>query len=114
MAVPKNLALSSLCSGQTTPGSTAWQPASGGIMVSVGTASCAYAYLPTYLTSLGGSAGQWLTTGANAIYDPALSSFSACVRYWDGSALTPAQANANNWHLNWLALTGNTSVVRKY
>jgi len=114
MAVPQSLVTTAFCSGRTSPGATGWQNATGGIMVNVDTSACGYSTTPRYFTSLGGTSGNWATTGATAIYTPGSNNFSDYVRYWDGSALTPATANANQWHINWVAVANQVTVVRKY
>ena len=59
---------------------------------------------PRYFTTLGGNSSHWATTGATSIYNATPTGFRVYVRWSDGSALTPAQANSFQWHVNWLAL----------
>ena len=92
--------------GSTTPGSTNWQPYSGntGIYVDVDTSAGKFATTPTYMTSIGGNSSHWATTGVTSIYTPSPTGFRVYVRWSDGSALTPAQANSFQWQVNWLGV----------
>ena len=93
-------------SGSTTPGSTNWQPYSGntGIYLDVDTSAGKFSTTPQYFTSLGGNSSHWATTGVTSIYTPSPTGFRVYVRWSDGSALTPAQANSLQWHVNWLGV----------
>ena len=93
-------------SGSTTPGSTNWQPYPGntGIFLDVDTSAGKFATTPKYFTSLGGNSSHWATTGVTSIYTPSPTGFRVYVRWSDGSALTPAQANSLQWHVNWLGV----------
>ena len=93
-------------SGSTTPGSTNWQPYPGntGIYLDVDTRAGKFTTTPKYFTSLGGNSSHWAITGVTSIYTPSPTGFRVYVRWSDGSALTPAQANSLRWHLNWLGV----------
>lgn len=92
-------------SGRTTPGSTAWVAyGTTGIYLDVSTAGQHFASTPTYLTSIGGTTNHWSTTGATSIYLATPTGFRVYVRYIDGGAITPAQANAMQWHINWIGM----------
>ena len=92
-------------SGRTTPGNTNWQVYSGnGIFLDVDTSSGGFAKAPAYITSLGGNSSHWATTGATSIYLPTATGFRVYVKWSDGSALTPAQANGFQWHINWFGV----------
>ena len=95
-----------IASGSTTPGSTNWQPYAGntGIYLDVDTSAGKFTTTPKYITSLGGNSSHWATTGATAIYTPSPTGFRVFVRWSNGSALTPAQANSFQWHINWLGI----------
>jgi zinc metalloprotease ZmpB len=95
-----------ICSGSTTAGSTNWQPYGGntGIYLDIDTSACKFTTTPRYFASLGGNSSHWATTGATSIYSPTPNGFRVYVRWSDGSALTPAQANSFQWHINWLAV----------
>jgi hypothetical protein len=95
-----------ICSGSTTPGSTNWQPYSGntGVYLDIDTSAGKFTTTPKYFTSLGGNLSHWATTGATSIYDATPTGFRVYVRWSNGSALTPAQANSFQWHVNWLAV----------
>jgi RHS repeat-associated protein len=116
LALPTNQTGSALCTGQTT--SSGWVAySSGGInglYRDVSTSSCGNGSPPRYLTSLGGSSSHWGLLGMTSIYLPTATGFRVYIRDWSNSVLTPTQAQSNNWHVNWLAVTGSTTIVRKY
>jgi hypothetical protein len=95
-------------SGSTPPGSTNWQPYGNntGIYVDVDTSSCGFTATPKYFTSIGGRSNHWSTTGATSIYNPSPTKFRVYVRFSNGRTLTPAYANARQWHINWFATEG--------
>jgi hypothetical protein len=110
------MATQRIASGQTPPGSTAWQlyaPAGNptGIYVDVNTTSGKFSSVPAYVTSIGGQSSHWATTGATSVYGPNVAGtlptatgFRVYVRWADGSPLTPAQANGFKWHINWIGM----------
>jgi hypothetical protein len=95
-----------IASGSTTPGSTNWQPYSGdtGVYLDVDTSTGKFTTTPKYFTSIGGNSSHWATTGVTSLYAPSPTGFRVYVRWSDGSALTPAQANSFQWHVNWLGI----------
>ena len=95
-----------LGAGRTPAGSTNWQPYSGtaGIFVDVDTSGAGFTAVPVYLTALHGNSNHWSTTGGTSVYTPTQTGFRIYVRWADGSALTPAQANTNGWHIQWLGV----------
>jgi secreted trypsin-like serine protease len=89
------------CSSGTPPGNTAWQQYSPqGLYLDVDTSMCGVVGVPPTLTSFGGNAFHWWTTGATSIYSPTATGFRVFVFDNHGS-ITPAEANARSWHLNW-------------
>jgi hypothetical protein len=101
------MATQRIASGQTPQGSTAWQVYQGstpGIFVDVNTTSGKFSSVPVYVTSLGGTSSHWNTTGATSVYVATATGFRVYVRWWDGAALSPAFANANNWTINWIGM----------
>jgi hypothetical protein len=100
-----------IASGSTPVGKTAWQqyPGGEGVFVDVD-ASFGFRSTPIYITSLGGKLGHWGTTGATSIYNPTTTGFRVYVRYATGGPLTPAIANQNEWHINWIATSGGVMV----
>ncbi len=92
--------------GSTPVGTTAWQqyPDGQGVFVDVDTSSARFTTTPIYITSLGGTNTHWGTTGATSIYTPTPTGFRVYVRWWGGGPLTPAFANQNGWHINWIAV----------
>jgi serine protease len=104
-ATPNNMRQPTLCTGQTAFSATDWQQyGPEGIYVDVNTAECGYTATPLYLTSLGGDGNHWMTRGATAIYGPTATGFRV---YVNQAGITPAQANAWGWHLNWQATPNN-------
>ena len=105
------MATQRIASGQTPPGSTAWQVYSPtGIFVDVNTTAAKFSSVPAYVTSIGGKGSHWSTTGGSSVYGkplgtyPTATGFTVYVRWIDGSPLTPATANANGWHINWIGM----------
>lgn len=93
--------------GNTPPGATGWMAYTGntpGIYVDVNTSSGKFTSAPIYTTSLGGINAHWATTGATSIYYPTATGFRVYVRWSDAASLTPATANANQWHINWIGM----------
>ncbi|MBS1914178.1 MAG: hypothetical protein JST22_19475 [Bacteroidetes bacterium] len=100
-----------MASGRTQPGATNWQVYSPtGIYVDVDITSARFTGTPVIVTSIGGAGNHWATTGASAIYPvpPDLlataTRFRVYLRWVDNSPLTPAQANAFKWHINWVGM----------
>ena len=104
-ATPDSQPRPDVCTGSTLLGGTSWQqyPSSPqGIYLDVNTSGCGYRVVPRYFTSLGGDTNHWMTTGATSIYSPTATGFRVYV--FDSSApVTPAEANARRWHINWQA-----------
>ncbi|WP_445636539.1 hypothetical protein NSTC745_01460 [Nostoc sp. DSM 114161] len=103
------LTVAKFASGKTQPGATNWQQLGSGtdsLYVTVDTSAAGFTSTPIYVTSIGGDGKHFGTTGASAIYKPTPTSFQIEVR-WDKDyttdALTPEVANANKWHINWIA-----------
>lgn len=101
-----------IASGQTKPGSTAWQqyPGGAGVFVDVNTSAGKFSTVPAYITSIGGKTSHWATTGATSIYPtppnllPTATGFRVYVRWANGAALTPQTANSYEWHINWVGM----------
>ena len=96
-----------MASGRTAPGSTNWQPYTGttpGVFVDVDTTSGGFVKTPVYITSIGGAGNHWATTGATSIYSPTPTGFRIYVRWVNGAALSPADANQYQWHINWIGM----------
>lgn len=93
-------------SGETPAGSTNWQPysASAGVFVDVDTSEAGFKTTPNYVASIAGRTGHWTTTGGSAIYSPTPNGFKVYVRYSDGRALTPEEANAASWRISWIGV----------
>jgi hypothetical protein len=92
--------------GSTPVGNTAWQqvPGVSGIFVDVDTSSAKLTSTPIYITSLGGAGYHWTTTGATSIYTPTPTGFRVYVRFTVEGQISPAFANQNGWHINWIAV----------
>lgn len=95
-----------IASGQTSPGSTNWQPYNGtsGIYVDVSTSGAKFTQTPVYVTSIGGNSSQWSTTGGDAVYQESATGFRVYVRFANGTPITPQQANGWQWHINWIGI----------
>jgi len=95
-----------IAKGSTPVGNTAWQqyPDGEGVFVDVDTSSAGAKTTPIYITSIGGRFAHWSTTGATSIYEPTPTGFRVYVRWSVGGPLTPAEANFNQWHINWIAV----------
>jgi hypothetical protein len=94
-----------IASGSTTPGSTNWQAyGANGLYLDVDTSAGKFTTAPRYITSIGGNSSHWATTGATSIYNATPTGFRVYVRFSDGSAITPAQANTFQWHINWAGI----------
>lgn len=95
------------CSGSTKPDATAWQQfASQALYVDVDTSACGYTAAPLYFASLGGNGRHWRTTGATSIYLPTATGFRIHL-FDENGPVTPADANARGWHINWRATPNN-------
>src|ERR1700726_1890841 len=98
-----------LASGSTPSGATNWQqyeppPPYNGIFVDVDTSAAGFDTPPVYITSLGGNGSHWATTGATYISFATATGFRVYVRWYDGSPLTPAEANSDGWCINWIGM----------
>lgn len=99
-----NLRRADLCTGATPAGSTAWQQYDAHtVWTDVSTAACGFPAAPRYVTSIGGATGHWMTTGATSIYIPTATGFRVFV-YDRHGPVTPGDANARGWHVNWQAV----------
>jgi|GEM_PF-2274059 len=96
--------------GSTTPGSTNWvyyyetPTRKHGLVLRVDTSAAGFTTTPLYFCSLGGTASHWAARAQNAIYHPSPTWFQVVLNFEDNARITPAFANANGWHLNWLGI----------
>jgi len=96
----------------TPVGNTDWQQYPDGEAVFVDVANIRqFRNTPIYITSLGGTSAHWQTTGATSIYNPTPTGFRVYVRWANGGPLTPAIANQNGWHINWIATPSSPRAV---
>jgi hypothetical protein len=94
-----------IVAGSTVPGATAWQVYdASGIYVDVDTSAAGFSRVPIYVTSLGGHAHHWETTGGSSVYQPTAGGFRVYVRFASGVPLTPAYANSNAWVVSWIGV----------
>ncbi|HIK07997.1 MAG TPA: RICIN domain-containing protein [Trichormus sp. M33_DOE_039] len=98
-----------IASGKTKPGATNWQVNGGsGILVDVDTSTAGFSRTPIYVTSIGGDAWHWGTTGGSSVYNATEKGFRIEIRFEgdfsSGAALTPEKANEYKWHVNWIAI----------
>lgn len=100
------MATKKIASGRTPPDSTQWQqyPGGAGVFVDVDTSSAKFSGVPVYITSIGGNATHWATTGATSIYFPSTRGFRVFIRWSDGGTLNPATAHGYRWHINWIGM----------
>jgi hypothetical protein len=96
-----------LVSGSTPAGNTAWRqnPGDDAVFVDIDTSSEFFRSTPIYITSLGGTVKHSRAIGATSIYTPTQRGFRVYVRSGTGVSLTPAIANQDGWHINWIAIT---------
>jgi hypothetical protein len=96
-----------IASGRTKPGATNWEVTGNGVRVNIDTSAAGFTKTPIYITSIGGDAYHWGTTGASSVYNATEKGFSVSIR-WDqdfkNTAITPAEANSYKWHINWIAI----------
>ena len=99
-------AVASISFGATSPGD--WQQYTGGcgIFVKVDTSSVGFSSTPRYVTALHGTSSHWATTGASCVYDATPNGFTIYIRWSDGHALTPADAQGFGWQVQWIAVIG--------
>ena len=94
-----------IAAGSTLPGGTAWQVYDvSGIYVDVDTSAAGFSRVPVYVTSLGGQAHHWETTGGSSVYHPTPTGFRVYVRFASGAHLTPGYANNNGWVVQWVGV----------
>jgi hypothetical protein len=92
-----------ICTGSTPIGSTAWQAyGSGDITVRVDTSGCNFTTRPIYLSALVGQNQHFVTTGGS---EPYVSDATATTQFDIFIPnTTPASANANRWHIEWIGI----------
>ena len=105
--------------GHTTPGKTGWRSYEGenpgtnysGVFVHVDTSAACFSKTPVYVCSIGGDSEMWATTGGSAVYSATKSEFVVFVRCSEHEnndptkpmkSITPRQAEAWKWHINWI------------
>lgn len=94
-----------ISSGQTPVGTTNWQVYTGApnsLYVDVDTSAAGFTTVPSYVCSLGGMQRHWEVLGSTSIYEASRTKFRVYVRFVDGSALTPADANSFGWIIMWI------------
>ena len=92
-----------ICTGSTPIGSTAWQVyGTGDVMVRVDTSACNFTTRPIYIPALVGENLLYITSGGSTPYVIEATATTQFDIYVTGS--TPASANANKWHIEWIAI----------
>jgi hypothetical protein len=95
-----------ICTGSTPIGSSAWESNGGSavdLILRVDTSACNFTARPLYVSSLVGENHHALATGGSAPYvleATARTGFSIYL----GNATTPANANADKWHIEWIGI----------
>lgn len=102
-----------IASGRTQPGATNWQVYHvNAIYVDVDTSAAGFTQTPVYVTSIGGDSQHYGTDGASAVYSATATGFRIFIKwdtgYKNSNAITPEEANASKWHINWIAIEPNT------
>ena len=96
--------LSAICSGSTSPG-VGWQVYDGlTIYLQINTSSCGYTTTARYFTSVSGTGSHFELTGVNAIYAATPTGFQVYVQKNSLGALTPSDAIAGQWFINWQSI----------
>jgi hypothetical protein len=112
------------CCGRTNRTATDWKvypsTINGSWVVQVDISSCGFTSPPIVTTSLGGSTGNWLTTGGTSIYPPATGTAATAFRIFL-FPLSPSDTSTDTrrpvissayplsdiqkwqWHINWCA-----------
>jgi hypothetical protein len=108
MAVENNIVSPKLCTGKTSVGNTEWQTYSAdGIFLDVDFSHCMFESTPMTFTSLSGSYHSDIR-GAAALY-PFQSEGNFDTNgfrvYINKNGITPEQANAWEWSINWMAVS---------
>ena len=93
-----------IVTGKTDPHDWKPYPNGTGVFVDVDTSAAGFAATPLYFTSIAGISHHWATTGATSIYKPSATGFSVYVRWAEGDPLTPTEAAAHGWYINWMAI----------
>lgn len=94
-----------VCAGQTPKGNTNWQPHDGTtISIKVDTSQYGFKSTPIYIVNLHGKTRHSMTTGGSSPYVSTEKGFDIYVSYSDGRAITPKQANEDEWHIQWIAI----------
>ncbi|MDP9868135.1 MULTISPECIES: hypothetical protein [Streptosporangium] len=94
-----------VAAGKTAPGE-GWESYGNGtgLYIDVDTTSANFTGTPVYTSSVGGTGDHWALTGANAVYSPTATGFRLYVRWSDSSPISPAVAQAFQWHVNWIGV----------
>lgn len=88
---------------QTQPGKTKWkQYGSRGLYVDIDTSRYKFSSTPIYTSSLAGNSQHWRIMGASSIYKASKTGFRVYI-YNKEKAITPDEANAKKWYINWTA-----------
>jgi hypothetical protein len=77
--------------------------------VLIDTSAAGFTTVPTYVVSVGGKGHHWGIAGSSSIYNPTAKGFEVEIRWekgyhQDGTAVTPAVANQNQWHIHWIGI----------
>lgn len=91
-----------ICSGTTTPGETNWDVYGSNLVLHVDTTECGFSATPQYFTTLAGRNHHWTTRGGSNPYSERATEFTVYVLQDNG--VTPEAANADEWHIQWLAV----------
>jgi hypothetical protein len=102
--------ISAINAGATPIGATNWQVFSSNLIyVDVDTSAAGFTATPRYFTSLGGTGDQRNAQGISAIYSATPTGFRVYLQGTNGVVATPAYANSNGWHVQWLGMPTYTA-----
>eukprot|EP01025_Chloroclados_australasicus_P024298 TRINITY_DN24411_c0_g1_i1.p2 TRINITY_DN24411_c0_g1~~TRINITY_DN24411_c0_g1_i1.p2 ORF type:complete len:123 (-),score=5.16 TRINITY_DN24411_c0_g1_i1:349-717(-) len=104
-----SFAQDTVCGGSTPKCSTDWKVYNPvGITLTIDITKCGFSSVPYLVSSLHGNTRHWVSTGGSEVYDLSPNNFTVYVLYRkeEGPAhsLTPQEANAWCWHIQWIAL----------
>jgi hypothetical protein len=94
-----------ICSGSTPIGSSNWRVYDGiAIALTVDTSACQFTKRPLYVSNLGGENLHYMTSGGSNPYVTDANGRTQFDVYVVGNGpLTPAAANGDKWHIEWVA-----------
>jgi hypothetical protein len=95
-----------ICSGSTPSGSTNWRVYDANVIaLTVDTSGCQFTSRPLYISNLVGENRHYLAAGgSNPYVKDATGKTQFDVYVTNGNPFTPADANGDKWHIEWIAI----------